>query len=104
MVKYLGLDVHAKIWNYFHENAPRKNTFYFTLKVIIIMNKKLTRHRIFSFKNGLMIEYTVYKYNGSLIKWNPWNRNGKFSWKNEFHHYEISNNNNNKMSTFYTEK
>lgn len=28
-----------------------------------------------------MIEYTVYKYNGSLIKWNPWNLNGKLSWK-----------------------
>lgn len=32
------------------------------------MKKKLTRQRIFSFKNGLMIEYTVYKYNGSLMK------------------------------------
>lgn len=64
---------------------PWKCTLKKTLNVKmnkIIEKEILTRHRIFSFKNGFMIEYTVYKYSGSLIKWNAWNLNGKLSLKN----------------------
>jgi len=68
------------------KSFPWKCTFKKTFNVTpqkITMREKLTRHLNFSFKNGFMIEYTVYKYNGSLRKWKPWNLKGKLSLKYE---------------------